>query len=353
MTNLLDEALGYYKEQRLAGRALNTRIASETQLERWRNWMVKEIQENVYLSDVDTITMSRYFNRLRPRVEPSSFNAYRQIVDAFWTYCVKEGWVSTNPVRNVDRQKVPRRTRLQLSPSEWITMLELTPDPRDRILLAVALNTALRASDIVTLRIGDIDLVSLTLNTLIRKTSGEDSLPISSELRAELLAWYQAYADKMNLPDIASIPNTWRLIPAYEKGPRQYTTLCPLAKNPMTKPHLIVHAALERIGHSTEREGMHTLRRTAGRVLFDLLIARGVNDPIRIIQALFNHKSRLSTEMYLGITAERTLRDELLRGQSIVGDAAAVQQERLDRLKETPVIDAFPMPLAEVKLRRA
>lgn len=80
-------------------------------------------------------------------------------------------------------------------------------------------------------------------------------------------------------------------------------------------PHLIVKAGLRAIGLPDYKEGIHTLRRTAARQLFDALLERtGKYDAaLRIVQATLHHASSQTTELYIGLTSELRARDELIR----------------------------------------
>jgi integrase len=201
--------------------------------------------------------------------------------------------------------------------------------PRDRVGLALGMNTALRAGDIMALKVGDVNLSNNTLHAFIQKTKRYDDLPISVELRAELLRWFEAYAREMGLKDwMTELPNQWTLVPAAHfqafnvhqpagGGRNVYKT-----SGTYSNPETIVHRALERLGHPTRGEGFHTLRRSTARRFFDLAIEEGVRDPIRMPQALLGHARRETTEIYLGITVEKEMRDELLRGKSFLRQVA-------------------------------
>jgi integrase len=84
---------------------------------------------------------------------------------------------------------------------------------------------------------------------------------------------------------------------------------------PVSEPEQIVHRALERLDLDGKQEGFHTIRRSVARVMFDTLVEEGGYDSaIRIVQSLLNHASSSMTERYLGVSAERNRRDDILRG---------------------------------------
>jgi integrase len=93
--------------------------------------------------------------------------------------------------------------------------------------------------------------------------------------------------------------------------------------SPVSRPSRRVQAALEAIGMETrntdgtsKREGSHTLRRSGARALFDqLTLDGGYDHPLRIVQSMLHHASITQTEVYIGVTADKRTRDEIIRGK--------------------------------------
>lgn len=342
----LNDALADYYRVRRGRYSVSTWRSMEGQLEKWRTWITKETQGNVPLEAVanpDDRYMERYFNRLRPPAySPRTFNNYRQYFLLFWGYCIDEGWVRVNPMRHVDPVRVPKYVRLQLSAQELLRMLD-DATPRDRVALALGMNTGLRGGDIAALKVGDVNLTNNTLTAYVEKTDEELEIPVTAELRSELLRWFKAYADLMGLEDWTTLPNDWTLVP-----PAQGVSVQPgvsgAAYRAVYKPHrryrhpeTIVHRALERLGYPKQKEGFHTLRRSAARVWFDQAVRDGVGDPIRIPQTLLGHKSRATTEIYLGVTRDKQVLGEMMRGKSVLHEAArqeAGEAARVDGITE-------------------
>lgn len=323
----VNEAIQDYYDQRSARYAESTWEAHERQIEAFRGWVSRpgELGANCLLTDVDERTMVRYFNRLRPPIlSGSSFNNYRQYLMQFWKFCLGEGWVDRNPMRHVDPAPVIRRPRLQLSAQELLAMLD-GADPRDRVALALGMNTGLRAGDIMALKIGDVNLSNNILTAFIQKTSKYDDIPISAELRDELFRWFAHYGEATGLGNWETdLPNDWTLVP-----PMQYQAanvwkpelggrVVYRMTGRYTHPETIVQRALERLGHPTKGEGFHTLRRSTARRFYELALAEEIPDPIRMAQALLGHQRRNTTELYLGLTVEKEMRDDLLRGKSFL-----------------------------------
>lgn len=327
----LNQALDDYYNVVRGRYEAKTWATRQSRLEDFRRWIITETQPNVYITDIcerDARYMERYFNRIRPpALKPSSWNAYRSIVSAFWVYAQARGFVQLNPMLHIDPVKVPQRRRLQLSATELLQMLE-DATPRDRVGLAVGMNTALRASDIANLDVGSADLNANWLSVYIKKTKKFEEMPITIELRAELLRWFAHYAEAMNVASISALPNSWPLMPAARWQPffplerSRGGQLVYLTSTRLTRPHLIVHRALERLGHPILGEGFHTLRRSGARVVYEQAKRDGEADPMSLPQAFLGHEKRSTTEHYLGTTVEKERRDTMLRGRSLLGRAA-------------------------------
>lgn len=336
----LVEAIEDYYEAKHLSLSKSTWAAHERAMERWREWVVQPSNAgpNPLLIDIEDRMMVRYFNRLRPPVlSGSTFNNYRQYLLSFWTFCTGEGWIVRNPMRHVDRAVQTRRPRLQLSAQELERCLEEAENPRDRAAYAVAMNTCLRGGDIAGLVVGNVNLTNDALHAFVRKNQTWLDLPITAELHDEMERWFKSYAETMGLANWRTdLPNEWTLIP-----PMQWTatnvwnptegTYTYKVERRLSHPHEIAQRAIAKLGHDPRGEGFHTFRRSGARRTMELAEAAGDRNPIRIAQAMLDHKHQNTTEIYLEVTEDRRRRDELLRGQRFISRVADNERERLAR----------------------
>ena len=335
----LSEALLDYMTARSGRYSPSTWAAHERVLLKLRDTLNRpsELGPGCRLADVDERTMVRYFNALRPpRLAGYSFNNYRQYVMMFFKFALAENWIDRNPMRHVDPAPVVKRPRLQLSAQELLAALD-GATPRDRVALALGMNTALRAMDIMSLKVGDVNLSNNELSAFIHKTKQHDLIPITAELRAEIIRWFEHYADAMGLSDwMSDLPNEWILVPPMHFlahnvwTPQAGGRVVYKTTSVYSNPEEIVQRALKRLGHPTKGEGFHTLRRSTARRFYELAIAKGVRDPMRMPQALLGHQRRETTEIYLGMTIEKEMRDELLKGESFLRAVADEEIRKRD-----------------------
>lgn len=108
---------------------------------------------------VSTITHSdlrAWMEFLYERYAPSSIGRKLGCVRSFFRFGVREGWVSSNPAKDLD---VPRRDEILprvLAEVEVGSLIESTQSPRDRALLEVIYGGGLRVSEAVGANIEDL-----------------------------------------------------------------------------------------------------------------------------------------------------------------------------------------------------
>lgn len=260
----------------------------------------------------------------RPAVKASTHNYYRVRLASLFRFAQQRGWLKQDLLADVPPMKEVRRQRQQPPPEVLLAMLDVAANPRDRAYLATTINTALRANEIIRIRVRDVDLEAGSLNVVISKTHEEDTLPISSDLDAELRRWLATYAKDVGRP----LHGDDHLFPA-RKGPvyewrkdeqgravRGHRPPTWRPDRPVSHTERIVQEALRALGLPTKHEGSHTIRRAVARAFFDSMAGEaGYDASLRTVSALLHHKSASSTETYLGLSSEKERRDKRLRGQ--------------------------------------
>ena len=156
-------------------------------------------------------------------------------------------------------------------------------------------------------------------------------MPVPGELDRELRRWLQAYQDDVRGP----LEPDWFLVPAHgaptpfwDPAVKRWTAgyadrnLNPCRRVSGTSSR--VQDALTRAGYPVRDdygrsagEGVHTLRRSGARALFDRLAGEGYDGAIRTVQAMLHHESQQTTEGYLGLTMDVKRRNDLLRGRDM------------------------------------
>ena len=264
----------------------------------------------------------------QPQTLRNDYNTLSKFFE--WARHTKRMAVDNDPLFGRRRPRDVKRERNRIHVSQFPHLLDTAEarDPRDRALVAVLLYTLLRDGEASDLRIMDVDLEGGWLRARIHKTGVEDRIPICAELDSELRRWLTAYTNMVGplqpmqylLPPriTALIKGDGGRIVGHRAGYKPDKRLGPTGR--LVTPILedLGFPVVDRDGKPCG-EGAHTIRRSGARALFDRLVVDGYDGALRIVQSLLHHKSVTQTELYLGLTADRRNRDDILRGKPMYG----------------------------------
>jgi integrase len=270
----------------------------------------------------------------------STHNQYRSRLKVFFEWMTKRGMTKVDLLEDVDMLKVPTRVRQQPKPGVLLAFLDSAVHPRDRAYLALAINSALRASEVIRITIGDVDLERGYFKITTSKRKQGDWMPITEDLDIELRRWFKDYEidagrplEKTDFlfPNITS-PQFDRYVTNLLTGKRML-----LRTQRRVTPEIcigiqrtvdIVHRALKAAELPTKGEGTHTIRRAVARAYFDSMRGSvGRDNALRETSALLHHAQSGVTERYLGLSTERDARDFAMKGKpflsAMLGTAVA------------------------------
>lgn len=325
MKQLLNEAIEDYMRHRQSKKLSPHTLRRERMV--LRRFMT--VNGNIYLWSVKDSHVDRYMldaGETRPRSLHLDINTLKHFFA--WARHTKRMALSNDPLWGREAPKLEKEEKRRVPARNFEHLLKAAGQahPRDRILVAVGLFLMLRASEIKTLKVGDLDLDSGHIRVHIHKTKKFDLAPIRPRLDKEFRAWLTYYTQQCGVPH----PD-WYLVPAmWGHRPRQNKETKLLEKGDvglvrpyraMTQPEQNIQRALVRIGFTVRdpetgqslREGEHTLRRSGARALYEELKAEGLSDPLEVVQHMLNHASRKQTEEYIGVTSSRETRDTVIR----------------------------------------
>ncbi len=178
----------------------------------------------------------------------------------------------------------PQRLPVLLSPQEVARLLDHAPGLKARAALSLAYGAGLRASEVVFLKVTDIDSARHVIRIEQAKGRKDRNAKLSDNLLELLRAWWRAGRETGVM-----LPGGW-LFPGQNPV------------NPMTARQLsrIFHGAKEAAGID-KKVSLHTLRHCFATHLLE----QGVD--IRVIQILLGHKKLETTARYSHI-ANATLK---------------------------------------------
>jgi integrase/recombinase XerD len=179
----------------------------------------------------------------------------------------------------------PRRLPAVLSAEEVVLLLQAAPGAKYRAALATAYGAGLRVSEVVALKVGDIDSERMLLRVERGKGGKDRHAMLSPQLLELLRAWWREGRQRSIL-----LPRGW-LFPG--RNPIE-----PLSARQLNRA---VHAAAEAAGIK-KRVSPHTLRHSFATHLLEQ------DTDIRVIQVLLGHAKLDTTALYTRV-ANTTIRN--------------------------------------------
>ncbi|HEX8799164.1 MAG TPA: site-specific integrase [Terriglobales bacterium] len=169
----------------------------------------------------------------------------------------------------------PRKLPVVLSPEEVTRLLDAAPGLKYKAALSVAYGAGLRATEVVSLKVPDIDSKRMLIRVEQGKGRKDRYVMLSAHLLNLLRAWWKA-----------ARPQGW-LFPG--RDPAQ----------PMTTRQLnrACHAAAQMAG-ITKRVSLHTLRHSFATHLLEQ------NIDVRVIQVLLGHAKLDTTALYTRVATK-------------------------------------------------
>lgn len=194
-----------------------------------------------------------------------SINATMTALRFFFKITLRKGSVT----EDIAFVREPRRLPVVLSPEEVARLLAAAPGIKYKAALSIAYGAGLRASEVISLKVADIDSARMVIRVDQGKGRKDRYVMLSPHLLDLLRQWWRI-----------ARPTTW-LFPGGVPG------------EPLTTRQLnrAVHEAAQRAGID-KRVGLHTLRHSFATHLLER------KTDIRVIQVLLGHKKLDTTALY-------------------------------------------------------
>ncbi|MBL0121932.1 MAG: site-specific integrase [Betaproteobacteria bacterium] len=210
-------------------------------------------------------------------ISPVSLNATITGLKFFFEITVGD----TELMGKMQPVRVPRTLPVILSREEVSRLIAATRNLKHQTALAVAYGTGLRVSEVVSLKIGDIDSNRMILRVEQGKGSKDRYAMLSPILLERLRHW-------------------WRVARAQGKmldGGWLFPGLDPIKSLTARQLNRAIHAAAE-VAKIDKRVSMHTLRHSFATHLLEQKV------DIRVIQVLLGHKKLETTALYTQVATD-------------------------------------------------
>lgn len=191
---------------------------------------------------------------------------------------------------HIPRAKQPQRLPEILSRAEVAALIDAAGSPRDRALLATTYGAGLRVSEVVHLKIGDIDSARMCLRIRHAKRARDRTGLLSEPMLGELRAYWSAARKQPGGPRSPGRDREDWLFPSTRAGQ-------PITRQTAAE---LFHAAKDKAGIS-KQGGIHSLRHAFATHLLE----DGVD--LHTIQRLMGHGSIKTTMRYLHLSERRLM----------------------------------------------
>jgi site-specific recombinase XerD len=176
---------------------------------------------------------------------------------------------------------LPRTLPVILSREEVARLIEAAGNLKHQTALSVAYGAGLRVSEVVALKVGDVDSQRMTLRIEQGKGQKDRYALLSPVLLGRLRAWWRVARAQGKMPD-----GGW-LFPGLNP-------FNPLSTRQMERA---IHAAAD-AAQIDKRVSMHTLRHSFATHLLEAKV------DIRVIQVLLGHKKLETTALYAQVATD-------------------------------------------------
>ncbi len=248
-------------------------------------------------------------------VSPAYYNKAMERYGQFFTWLVRRGGASPQVLDVFQRVRQDPKEYLQLSAAQVVHMIETCENPWERWVLALGSQTLGRDSELLNRKIQHMHLDRGQLDWYRQKTTDLDKLPVTQPLATEYQRWLYEYQRKCG-----SIQPDWPLVPRRTGRPGRwgYETDASPARGlaQIVQRHASRVAGLPQ--EALKGQGVHILRRSMARALYERLRDEGHAEPLRVVQALLGHADGKTTRRYIGLKPDREERDKLLVGSDLL-----------------------------------
>jgi len=250
-----------YEQRRLSYNTAKNYLMDLRQFVQWLG--------NKSVQEVDNSDIERYIGYLSKQgLKPTSINRKIASLKHFYKALAKRKAVQENPTSDLETQKAPEKMPRWLTEEETAAMLKVADRKlRDRLLIKLMAYSGLRVSEVLNLRVCDVDFDTGYV-LVYGKGSKERRVPVTPDTLNDLAAWIEA-------KELKDYDYLFHITPRnVQVMVKNYADAAGIKKH--VTPHVLRHTFATRFVFS----GTH----------------------IRVIQELLGHRSIETTRRYMHIS---------------------------------------------------
>lgn len=173
---------GYTRHQRVRNFSRNTIRRRTWTLRTWAAYLA------AHGASIDTADLGHVEGFVGHHHNAETTKAMRSDLRQFYAWAIDRGLLHTNPTDHLPGPRVPERSATPIDPDD-VRLLIAVCEPRARLAVMLAAMAGLRVSEIGRLRGEDCRLEDRAIVVRSGKGGGDEVVPMSAELAAELERW--------------------------------------------------------------------------------------------------------------------------------------------------------------------
>jgi integrase/recombinase XerC len=262
----------------------HTVLSYKNDLEQFFSFCAAEVHEDVQVIDHHRIR-NWIVDLMEKGNSPRTTNRKISALRAYFRYLMKEGVLEVNPMAKVLTPRMEKKLPVFISEHQMDQLLDDVKFGddfsgfRNRLIIETLYNTGTRRSELINLKVSDVDFVQRSMKVL-GKRNKERQVPLSNEFAALL----ERYADlrKETFPDCSD----WMFLTG--KGEKLYPKLV----------YRVVNSYLSLVT-TADKKSPHVLRHTFATHMLN----QGAD--LNAIKELLGHANLSATEVYTHNTFEK------------------------------------------------
>lgn len=149
------------------------------------------------IEQIDDYLVKKFFydGRIKNKWSPATFISYKNTLNVFFEFCIKEKYMETNYTLDLDTPKLKKTLPPKLTKQEAMRLLEVVYNYpykytylryRNHAIFAVFLFSGLRRKEVLNLRLVDVDIENLSIFVNQGKGSKDRIIPMCYKLTSIL-----------------------------------------------------------------------------------------------------------------------------------------------------------------------
>ena len=196
--------------QKFCDYSVSIRGYSKDTVRRYK-YVIKAFCKFVGVSEIGQVTNENvrnlfYFGRTKKKWSVNTFIVYHKTLLVFFRWCMKQGYLNSNPIIDIEVPKLEKRLPVHLTKQTALRLLEIVYNYpyeysflryRNHAIFSTFIFAGLRKQELLNLKFTDIDLDNLTLFIRQGKGNKDRIVPISYTL-AQSLKRYREERKRLN-----------------------------------------------------------------------------------------------------------------------------------------------------------